>query len=395
MEFRANDVTNISKTKKKVDEKHTFLILGDLFPMDENMRLFSEGDITTLFGERICDFISASDFTICNLEGALTNHTEKCRKTGPIKVAPTSVIGAYKNLGINMCLLANNHTTDGGHQGMLDTMNILEEAGINYIGAGRNNHEIVRSFIKDISGTRIGIYNVCETMYNKPTEATAGAWLYDEYIVCREIKMLKDDCDYLVVIYHGGIEKFQYPSPEIKKRFHRMADCGADMVISQHTHCIGCEEYYNGAYLLYGQGNFLLKNFAPGLTDTGLIIELDIQDKTVQVYKHLVCSSENKYVRYCEQQDLTAFYERSKRVTDEKYVFQQFQQFCDTELRLYLTAFKSPSKYRRKLGHYFPTAFKKWLYRYRERDLLFTLHTLRSEQNRETAIVGIEHLLNI
>ena len=41
-----------------------------------------------------------------------------------------------------------------------------------------------------------------------------------------------------------------------------------------------------------------------------------------------------------------------------------------------------------------PQAYKKWLFDYRERDLLFTLHTLRSEQNRETAIVGLEHLLS-
>lgn len=32
---------------------------------------------------------------------------------------------------------------------------------------------------------------------------------------------------------------------------------GADIITAQHTHCNGCEEWYNGTYLLYGQGNFL------------------------------------------------------------------------------------------------------------------------------------------
>ena len=371
------------------------IIVGDLFPTKENVTYFSKGDIKSLFGVEICRLFRDADLTICNLEGALTNYPDKCRKTGPVKIAPTSAVEAYKKLGIDYCMLANNHATDGGHQGMLDTMKVLDDAGIKYTGAGKNEKEIVRSFVQEIGGMKIGFYNVSETMYNKPTKNTAGAWLYDEYVVCNDIKELKQQCEYLIVIYHGGIEKFHYPSPETRKRFHRMADCGADVVLSQHTHCVGCEEHYNGSYLLYGQGDFLLKNFAPGLTDSGLIIELVIENGKIEIKKHLVNSVDNLVVRYNEQQDLTDFYERSKNVGDEEYVFQQMQKFCDKELRLYLTAFKSPSKLRLRLRRFFPGAYKKWLFKYNERDLMFALHTLQSEQNRETAIVGIEHLLKM
>ena len=100
------------------------------------------------------------------------------------------------------------------------------------------------------------------------------------------------------------------------------------------------------------------------------------------------------FVRYNECQNMTDFYNRSKMVTNEDYVYRQFQEFCDNELRVYLTAFKSPSRLRKKMRKFFPKAFNKWLYAYSERDLMFTLHTLRSEQNRETAIVGIEHILD-
>lgn len=371
------------------------IIVGDLFPTETNTPYFTQGDIKSLFGEKLIQLFKEADLTICNLEGALTDHGEICKKTGPVKVAPTSAIEAYKQLGIDCCLLANNHATDGGHQGMIDTMRTLDNAGIKHIGGGKNQNEIVRFVIQKVGGLNIGFYNVSETMYNKPTKDTAGAWLYDEYVVCRELEQLKKQCDYLVVLYHGGIEKFHYPSPETRKRFHRMADCGADMILAQHTHCIGCEEYYNGSYLLYGQGDFLLKNFAPGLTDTGLIVELVIENGQVQIKKHKVKSVDNLFVRYDEQQDLSEFNSRSNKVGDEDYVYQELQKFCDKELRLYLTAFKSPSKLRLRLKRFFPKAYKKWLYQYNERDLMFALHTLRSEQNRETAIVGIEHLLKI
>lgn len=371
------------------------IIVGDLFPTEQNVSFFSKGDIDSLFGKEITQLFSSADFCVCNLEGALTDHPDKCRKTGPVKVAAASAVEAYKKLGIDLCLLANNHATDGGHQGMIDTMRTLDNAGIKHIGAGKNQNEIVRYIIQEIGGLNIGFYNVGETVYNKPTKDTAGAWLYDEYVVCRELEQLKKQCDYLVVLYHGGIEKFHYPSPEMRKRFHRMADCGADMILAQHTHCIGCEEYYNGSYLLYGQGDFLLKNFHPGLTDTGLIVELAIDNGKVQIKKHKVKSVDNLFVRYDERQDMSEFNARSNKVGDEDYVYQELQKFCDKELRLYLTAFKSPSKLRLRLKRFFPKAYKKWLYQYNERDLMFALHTLRSEQNRETAIIGMEHMLHI
>ncbi|MBR5736509.1 MAG: CapA family protein [Bacteroidales bacterium] len=373
----------------------SILIVGDLFPTCQNVSYFSKGDIETLFGKEIVQKFSEAYFSICNLEGALTDHPDKCKKTGPVKLAPTDAVEAYRKLGINYCLLANNHATDGGHRGMLDTMQTLDNAGIKYIGAGKSENDIVHFFVKEVGGLRVGFYNVSERMYNKPTETQAGAWLYDEYIVCRELAQLKEECDYLIVLYHGGIEKFPYPSPENKKRFHRMADSGADMIIAQHTHCVGCEEYYNSSYLLYGQGDFLLNNFAAGLTDSGLIIELDIEDGQVHIQKHLVKSVDNMYVRYAEQQDLSDFYARSEKVNDDAFVFRLFQKFCDNELKLYLTAFKSPSKLRLRQRKFFPRAYKKWLFRYNERDLLFALHSLRSEQNRETAVVGIEHQLGI
>ena len=373
---------------------HRLIIAGDLFPTGENVSYFAKGDIASLFGEEIVRLFDGADFSVCNLEGSLTDHSERCRKTGPVKVAPTAALAAYKGLGIQCCMLANNHSTDGGNQGMADTLQALDAAGIGHIGAGLNSQSVGHSLVQMVGDVRFGFYNVSETMYNKPTEYSAGAWLYDAYLGCRELAELRRECDYLVVIYHGGIEKFPYPSPEMRKRFHRMADSGADMILAQHTHCIGCEEMYNGSYLLYGQGDFLLKNYLPGVTDTGLLLELDVLDGPVTIKKHWVRSVDNLFVRLDEHPDLPGFAERSEKVKDEAYVLSQFKEFCAGELRLYLTAFKNPTGWWRRLQRkFFPRAYDKWLCGYTERNLLFTLHTLRSEQNRETAIVGLENKL--
>ena len=370
------------------------MIAGDLFPIPANLSFFSNGDIESLFGKKICDIFSNADLSICNLEGTLTDNDERCSKIGPVLVSPTKVISSYKKLGIDCCMLANNHITDGGHQGVLDTLRVLEKEEIGYLGAGPNENEIRRSCIYELGGTKIGLYNVCERMFNKPTPSSGGAWLYDEYIVCREIAELKSRCDYLIVVYHGGIEQFRFPSRENRKRFHRMADNGADMILSQHTHCVGCEEWYNDAYLLYGQGNFLFRNLRPGQTDEAVLIEVIITDGTPKVVRHKVRCEKNMFVRYDEYQDFSDFEERSKLLNDEKYVDQQFAQFCLKRLELYLSACKSPSRLMRVIMKFLPSVYKKWLFdSYNPRNLLFMLYILWSEQKGEEAMAGLERLL--
>ena len=118
--------------------------------------------------------------------------------------------------------------------------------------------------------------------------------LYDEYRVFGEIKALKESCDYLIVFYHGGIEGTHYNSGIMRRRFRRMADNGADVVLSQHTHAVGEEERFNGAYFLYGQGNFCF-HFRPQVTPLlaeGLVLELDFGDDGFTAKPHRVLRTE-------------------------------------------------------------------------------------------------------
>ena len=376
-----------------MDKKFSIIIVGDLFPVPSNYRKFAEGDVSCLFGEKILELFGSADYRICNLEGALTDRPGKCEKTGPVLSAPVSSIKAYKELGIDCCTLANNHITDAGAIGVIDTIKTVDEAGIEQLGAGEDINNIKHYIFFKVGGKTICLYNVGETMYNEPTATMPGAYLYDEYVVCKELESLKDKCDYIIVVYHGGAEKFRYPSPQTRKRFHRMAECGANMILSQHTHCVGSEEWYNGAYLLYGQGNFLFRSFNNEFTNTGLIVELIFEENGFSIKKHLV-DALGDTVRYDRQQDFTSFDERSSKVHDEEYVQIEFEKYCLNEASVYLRAYKGKTLFRRFFYHFFPKLYTLYILNsYQRGQLLFTLHSLRSEQNREIAIEGIKQLL--
>ena len=83
-----------------------------------------------------------------------------------------------------------------------------------------------------------------------------GCRPYDEYDTMEDIRNARKDSDRVIVIYHGGKEHCRYPSPRLYKLCHAMAKNGADVVLCQHSHCIGCYEKFNNCHIVYGQGNF-------------------------------------------------------------------------------------------------------------------------------------------
>ena len=82
----------------------------------------------------------------------------------------------------------------------------------------------------------------------------------------------------MLVFFHGGKEYYKYPTPLQQANCHKFVDSGADFVVCQHSHCVGCKEVYNGSEIIYGQGNFVFPYRNNEHFKTGLIIELEFYD---------------------------------------------------------------------------------------------------------------------
>ena len=124
-------------------------------------------------------------------------------------------------------------------------------------------------------------------------------------------------------------------------------------------------------------------------------MELILSDNGFTVKKHLV-NAVGDTVRYDEKQDLSEFNKRSEMVHDEAFVQEKFREYCLSEAFRYLRAYKGKVPFGRVVNHFFPKQYKHYIEKsYRREQLLFTLHSLRSEQNREVAIEGIKELLKI
>ncbi len=235
------------------------LLLGDTAPVYNTKELFRAKETEKLF-TNVIPYMMDKDFCFVNLECALTETDGKIKKFGPNLAAPLETAEVLKELSVDLCGLSNNHTFDLGVQGIKDTLAALDKVGIDYTGWGKNYEDSRKDYILERDGERIVFITVCEHEYSYALENRMGARPYDEYDTMEDIRKAKANADRVIVIYHGGKEYCRYPSPRLMRLCRAMARNGADVVICQHSHCIGCYEEYEGCHILYGQGNFHFVN---------------------------------------------------------------------------------------------------------------------------------------
>ena len=134
---------------------------------------------------------------------------------------------------------------------MISTINCLTENKIGYGGVGRNLQEASKPYFFERKGIKVGIYCCAEHEFSIATESTYGANPFDPLESLDHIIDMKKKCDVIIVLYHGGKEYYRYPSPDLQRICRKMVDKGADLVVCQHSHCIGCEEEWNNGVILY------------------------------------------------------------------------------------------------------------------------------------------------
>ena len=309
-----------------------FLIMADTVPTSTTEALFVNGDAKALYGD-IAELAKGYDRVILNLECALTDSTGAIKKFGPNLKATPAAVNGLKALGVTDVALSNNHVFDFGIKGLRDTMATLEEAELPYMGVGENDTESRKPYIVEAEGKKIGFINVCEHEYTYALPNRLGANPFDPFLTMPDIRALKAECDYVIVIYHGGKEHCRYPSPRLYNLSHEMVLCGADLVIAQHSHCIGCYESFEGGHILYGQGNF---NFVyPEYIDkstgwfTGLLTEVEIGDKLdVKFYPLVATDTGCDLAKGAEADEImTAFEERNASLLDGTWR-QGWHDFC-------------------------------------------------------------------
>lgn len=316
------------------------IICGDLCPTIDTAFLFEQEDEKSLFNSILSTF-EAADLVFGNLEFVLTDIPKPIKKSGPVLHASKNSIRVLKDAGFSLLSLANNHIKDCGQEGVHSTIEACREAGIATFGAASNLRSAKKPHVQEVNGLKIGFIAFAEQEFNIATELEAGANYFDPYEDLDTIAIFKSQVDYLIIIYHGGVEYYEYPSPLLQKKCRKFIEKGADFVTCQHSHCIGTIEEYKGKKIIYGQGNTLF-GYRKGNNswNQGLIVKIviDAESKGAEVI-FMPIHATGQGIDFLSEVESKVLLDdidaRSRNLSNKLFIEDSWISFCDKKKEFY------------------------------------------------------------
>lgn len=377
----------------------SILIGADIVPTKSNYHLFESAEVGTLVDDELKTILVSSDYRIFNLEVPLTDREAPIDKCGPNLIAPTATAKGIKALGADLLTLANNHIMDQGNIGLEETIKSLIGNDIAFVGVGHNPKEAQKPYLFDFNNKRIGVYACVEREFSIVTEHKPGANPFNPIHSMEHISSLKKQCDYVIVLYHGGKEHYRYPSPELQKNCRHIIDNGADLVVCQHSHCVGCEEKYCNGTIVYGQGNFLFDHSESEFWQTSVLIQISetFEISYIPLLKkgNSVCLASGE----AGEKILSEFEKRSKEILADGFIKDKYVEFANSMIERYLLTFlgvNTNSILWRLLNKLTKYTFKAWYINRKcpNRRLLAIQNFIECEAHRELLIEGLKSKIN-
>ncbi len=242
------------------------LLTGDFCPSLDNECFAVEKGPELVFNDLLPELLG-SDLNIIDLECPLVTGGSRIFKTGPYTKASPQTISLLKQSNIHLVALANNHIMDYGEDGLKQTLKLCHENGIRTVGAGINLLEARMPCSLTIKGRKVKILNFAENEWSTTRGINPGANPLDPIRNYKDICKARKEADIVLIIFHGGNEFYELPSPRLKELFHFFSDAGASAIIAHHTHVSSGYEIYNGVPIFYGLGNFYYSTEKPDQED--------------------------------------------------------------------------------------------------------------------------------
>ncbi|MEK7665948.1 MAG: AmmeMemoRadiSam system protein B [Patescibacteria group bacterium] len=212
-------------------------------------------------------YLSGSHLVIGNLEGTVNEQPSTYTYDPPFRFVfdPSFVkeMGKY----IDVVSLANNHVSDVGSAGEIETRDWLDELGIPWFGSYRYPSPRYDFEIQGLAFTLIGYHAF------QPAE--------DELV--QEIKEAKIEGRLVIVMPHWGTEYREEPDSSQIRLAQLMVDAGADLVVGGHPHVPQDLEYVDGVPVVYSLGNFVFDQSMPE-TWTAQTIGAIFSESKIEIY---------------------------------------------------------------------------------------------------------------
>lgn len=271
-------------------------------------------DLEQCISPEILEIINQSDIFYLNHEYCISDRGEPLEGKYYTFRANPERMELLKQMGTDIVSLSNNHVFDYGKDALLDTTDLLDKAGIPYVGGGRNIEEAKRPIYFIVNGIKIGFVGASNGEKNKytpqATEEEPGILrAYDTTEFNQVILEASKECDYLIAYIHWGTEDTNYYNADQERWGREFLSSGADIVIGGHPHVLQGMEYVDGKPIVYSLGDFW---FNHETKYTG-VLKLHISQEGLEEMSFVPCLQTNFTTQYLaakeEQEEVYSFLE--------------------------------------------------------------------------------------
>jgi len=287
-ETTTDQSANITEQLEITKDKKTILMFGGDVMLSRQVNKKSKSyDNWAWPLQSISELTQKADLFVINLESPFTINGNYNVNTGSFSFnADPRSLEALKVSGVDIAGLANNHTINQGVKGIKDTKQLLNESGIEVVGAGLDEAQARQPIIKEINGVKFGFLAYAyPDDYSLATIDSAGLAGMDLEKMKRDVKQLKTQVDLVVVLMHAGYEYTNKPNAQQKTFAHSAIDAGADLIIGHHPHWVQTTEIYQQKPILYSLGNLVFDQMWSQETRQGALAEITLIDKTIETIK--------------------------------------------------------------------------------------------------------------
>ena len=237
-------------------------LMGDVMIGRSVDPVISREGFSYVWGD-VLPILRRTDVNIINLETTLTTSTKAVQKVFNFKATPEK-INSLKEGHITFANLANNHILDYSEEGLAETLHTLQDAGIQYTGAGMNEEEAAKPAFIEKNGFRLKLLGLTD---NEPGWKAGARKSGINYInvsvknqrqkVLETIAEVRKNSDMVIISIHWGPNMREEPSDEFIAFAHEMAEHGADIIHGHSAHIFQGIEVYHNKIVLYDTGDFI------------------------------------------------------------------------------------------------------------------------------------------
>lgn len=259
------------------------IFTGDILLDRGVRRVINHHGVDHLFSDGIDSVFRSAQIVVGNLECPATKIESPVFKQYIFRSEP-EWLDTLRQHGITHLNLANNHSIDQGREGLLDTKQNIEEAGMVPIGAGASMQEAAGPVLLASSPRKVWLVpslRLALENYSYLTDKPCVSQEPMDSLMQRVFHLRKADSTAVIIVsLHWGGEHTSKPVPRQRMEAHQLILAGADALICHHTHTLQTIETFRGKPIYYSIGNFIFDPTHP-INAEACIVRLKITFDTI------------------------------------------------------------------------------------------------------------------